>query len=315
MILVGDVGGTSTRLALAEASPQGWQLRQIKITPTQPDLPGLVRSYLRMTNASPLRAAAFCGAGPVNADGSLALTNNDCMLDPQALAQAASLERVVVLNDFEAVGHAIAVLPAATMTAVGGGLGIQGAPRVVLGPGTGLGLAALLRADERWIVINGEGGHVSLAPVDETELMVWTGLRAEFGRVSAEHVLSGPGLERIDAVLRQRAKRSAPAISGAAEAGEPDAIRATEVFSRWLGRFAGGLALSLAADGGIYLAGGVVPALRTRFNTALFRQGFEDHTPHRARLRQIACHIVTHPEPGLLGLATLVSELQLRSKQ
>lgn len=301
--LVGDVGGTNTRLALARLAPQGWVLEQLQVMPTSRELPQRLREYRRTCGVAELAAAAFCGAGPPDAKGSLRLTNADCTLCPEELAEAAGVERALVLNDFAAVAHSIAALKGSEVQALDQGRPIAKAPRLVLGPGTGLGVAALVPEGAHWRVLSGEGGHVSLAAVSEIERGILAYWRDELGRVTAEHLLSGPGLERIDAALRAAPRRSAAAISAAAAAGEPTALAGIEIFSRWLGRYAGGLALTLNASGGVYLAGGIVPGWGAGFSGKIFREGFEDHAPHSARLSAMPSYVVRHPQPGLLGLA------------
>lgn len=155
-------------------------------------------------------------------------------------------------------------------------------------------------------MLAGEGGHVDLAPVNEEEYLVCRRLALEHARVSAECVLSGPGLERLHAALHEHGSDSSAAlISKAAQAGDAHACQTLRVFARWLGRVAGDLALSLGARGGVYLAGGIVPGWGDAFDVAAFRSGFEDKAPMRDWLAQVPSFVVTHEQPGLLGLAVM----------
>jgi glucokinase len=141
--------------------------------------------------------------------------------------------------------------------------------------------------------------------VDEEELTVWQRLRAAHPRVSAETVLCGPGLERLYTALASDGPRRVGAIDAAARLGEPAAARAIALFTRWLGRVAGNLALTTGARGGVFLAGGILPRWGALFDATEFRRGFEDKAPLSAWLRAIPSYVVTHAQPGLLGLAEL----------
>jgi glucokinase len=175
----------------------------------------------------------------------------------------------------------------------------------VLGPGTGLGTAIVAAVPGGWHAIQGDGGHADLAPVDDEELDVWQRLRRLHGRLSAESVLSGPGLERLYSALADGARLGAAEIDAAAWRGEPAAAAAHALFTRWLGRVAGNLALIAGARGGVYLAGGILPRWGDRFDVSAFRRAFEDKAPYTGWLRAIPSYLVMHPQPGLLGLAVL----------
>jgi glucokinase len=301
MILVGDVGGTRTRLALASRSGDGFELAGLEVSPTTADVPAKVA---RFVGSRKVVAAAFGGAGAPRADGSIRMTNVGVHLDPVELARAAGLPRVVLVNDFGAIAESIPYLPREMLRPCGGGAAVDGEPVVVLGPGTGLGTAIGAHGPGGWHGIPGEGGHVDLAPVDDEELEVWQRLRREHGRVAAETILCGPGLERLFAAIAGRSE-SAAAIDAAAWRGEPEAAKAHALFTRWLGRAAGNVALIAGARGGVYLAGGILPRWAERFDVAAFRRGFEDKAPYTEWLRAIPAFLVLHPYPGLLGLAAL----------
>jgi glucokinase len=308
VILVGDIGGTHARLALARPVPAGWRFEQLQDLPAAGDMASAVARFLDQAGRPALEAAAFCGAGPVAADGSIRLVNAEVLLRPQELSRASGLSRVILINDFAAVAHAVARLPAAALRHCGGGTPVPDAPRVALGPGTGLGIAIAAPGRDGWTVIGGDGGHADLAPLDEEQLGVWQRLCERHGRVSAETVLSGPGLERLYAALGGEPAPAAPEIAAAAWRGEPRALQAVRLFSRWLGAVAGNLALTAGARGGVYLAGGIVPAWGPRFDAGLFRSAFEDKPPFTEWLRAVPRYVVTEPQPGLWGLAVLAQE-------
>lgn len=301
MILVGDVGGTRTRLALAAKKGAAWTLTEIEERPTAADVPAAIGRYLGGRKVS---AAAFGAAGPPAPDGSIKLTNAGVRLSTAELAKAAEVSRVVLVNDFRAIAEAVPHLLRESLLACGGGQEVAGEPIALLGPGTGLGTAIGAQGPGGWLVIQGDGGHADLAPVDDEELEVWQRLRREHGRLSAESILSGPGLERLYAALTGKSL-SAPEIDAAAWSGKPEALRAHALFTRWLGRVAGNVALLAGARGGVYLTGGILPRWGERFDVAGFRHAFEDKAPYTEWLRAIPAFIVMHPHPGLLGLAVL----------
>src|SRR5262249_42122739 len=170
--------------------------------------------------------------------------------------------------------------------------------KVVLGPGTGLGVAALLPADGRWHVIASEGGHASFGPQAPDEFEVFARLRDECGAVSAEQVLSGPGLMRLARAIDPRAACHAPeTIVASALAREPSAQAAARLFVRLLGRFAGGLALTFKALGGVYIAGGVAGGLGPLLDQPPLPAPFEGHPPHGSLLHAIPTLLITLPAP------------------
>ena len=305
MMLVGDIGGTNARLALARRDGAHYRLDHLQRYDTPDDLPALVRHYLDAFATDALTGAALCGAGPLREDGSIALTNHPCVLDPAALADAARVPLAHVVNDFQAVGQAIPALSHDDLKTCGGiTTGDPRAPRLVLGAGTGLGVASLLSYRNDWIVLPGEGGHVDLAPVDDEEHAVWQILRRDHGALSAESLLAGPGFERLYHALSGRTL-PAPDIAAAAHARDEYALRAIAMFTRWLGRVAGNAALTLGAQGGVYIGGGIVPGWGALFEPAVFRAGFEDKRGFENWLRRIPAWVITHPQPGLIGLARL----------
>jgi glucokinase len=308
MILVGDVGGTRTRLALAEREGGGWRITAIEERRTSADVLQAVAGYARSAGGGRIVSAAFSGAGAPAADGSIRLTNADVKLDALELAQAAGVAHALLVNDFRAIAEAIPYLPRDSLRPCGGGQPIPGEPVAVLGPGTGLGTAIGARGPGGWHAIQGDGGHADLAPVDDEELEAWQRLRLAHGRLSAESILSGPGLERLYSAITGGTRLGAAEIDAAAWRGEPDALRTHALFTRWLGRVAGNLALFAGARGGIYLAGGILPRWGARFDAGAFRRAFEDKAPYGPWLAAIPSFVITHPHPGLIGLAALAQD-------
>jgi glucokinase len=224
-------------------------------------------------------------------------------------AERFGLSELCLLNDFEAIAWALPHLGPAHTRPLGNDVPPREGVKVVLGPGTGLGVAALLPADGRWHVIASEGGHTSLGPQAPDEAEVFARLRDECGSVSAETVLSGAGLVRLARALDpQAACHAAETIAASALAREPAAQAAARLFVRLLGRFAGGLALTFKALGGVYIAGGVASGLGPLLDEPQFRAAFEAHPPHEALLETIPTLLITCEEPGLIGCAAHAHE-------
>jgi glucokinase len=306
-ILLADVGGTHSRFALAGAT--GRPERIVVIANDMfADLETAVAQYLNDTDTS-LHGAILAVAGPIEGE-EVALTNRTWRFRRDEFAKRFALSQLRVINDFEAIAWALPSLGSADTRP----LGAVGPPReitkVVLGPGTGLGVAALLRADGRWHVAASEGGHASFGPQADDETEVFARVRRECGGiVTAEAVLSGPGLLRLARALDPNGNyHDSEAIVAHALAGEPRALAAARLFVRLLGRFAGGLALTFKAFGGVYVTGGVGRGLGALLDEPQFRAAFEMHPPHEALLKAIPTLLITYEEPGLLGCATLAKE-------
>jgi len=301
MHLLADVGGTNVRFAVADAVGA---LRDIVVVPTQDDFAALVDAYLRDIDRPSIDCFACAAAGPCDGDA-ITLTNRPLRIDPALLVASSGARRALLVNDFAAVGHAVPLLQPSDVEQCGGGTRCDEAPALLIGPGTGLGVACALWSHGDWQVLPGEAGHADLAAVDDAELRAWQALRRGHGRVSAEDVLSGPGLQRLHLALGGEPGLTPLQIDRAADAGDAVAVECRRLFVGWLGRVAGNLALALDARGGVFIAGGIVPGWRQRFDHARFREGFEDKAPMVARMRAIPSFVVIHPVPALLGLARL----------
>jgi glucokinase len=182
----------------------------------------------------------------------------------------------------------------------------------VLGPGTGLGVGALVRAEPRWAAVPSEGGHADIGTPVGRWAEVHETIRRHVGRVSGEHVLSGPGLERIDAALRELAGKTerlpAKEIGARALAGsDPVAVEAVRIFFDYLARFSGDVALMFAAKGGLFLYGGVVQKLSALIDAERFRTAFEAKSPLEPFLEKIPIHLIVNPAPGLVGCAAVAA--------
>jgi glucokinase len=266
-----------------------------------------VRAYLGDREVD---EAVFAMALPVDSDW-VHLTNSPWAFSIEETRKALGLKGLTVINDFSAQALAIPVLSAKERHQIGEGKPVEGAPIGVIGPGTGLGVGGLLRIGDTWQPIASEGGHVSLAPRDEVDAAVWAQLRARFGHVSNERVLSGPGLVNLATTLAALAGRELDIeepkeVTRRAKTGRcPFCSAALERFSGLLGAAAGDLALTLCALGGIYIGGGLVKRLGGLFDTERFRASFVAKGRFEEYLRAVPTYLVTRRDPGLVGAAAL----------
>lgn len=306
--LVADAGATNLRVALCGPAVEGLHARRVLRCADFATLGDALESYLRETGARP-RQASLAVAGPVGGD-EFRFTNNAWMFSRERLAARFGLERLLVLNDFEALAMALPHLPAAQLQTVGGGAPEPGCAKAVLGPGSGLGVALLVPdsvAPGRWIAVPGEGGHTGFAPADEIEDDILRVLRAEHGHVSNEALLSGPGLARLYAALARLAGQDAVPLEAAQvsvralEGSDALAVRALDVFFAVLGSVAGDIALVGGARGGVYVGGGIVPRMTGAMRASRFRARFEDKGAQRGYVSGIATAVIADTAPALMG--------------
>jgi glucokinase len=295
--LLADVGGTHARLAWVAAP--GEAIRRVAgyDSDEHAGIEAVVDCYLAEQRLPPPRAAAIGIATAVLGD-EVALTNRPWRFSISALQRRWGVERLLVLNDFAALAHGLPTARAAELRPVGGGVVLEGEPMALLGPGTGLGVSGLLSTPAGPVPVVGEGGHATLAAADAGEARVLDWLRGEFGHVSAERVLSGAGIVNLHRAASALAGRPADDLDAAAitaraaAGGDPVAVEAVELFLAFLGGFAGNLALTLGARGGVFIAGGIVPRLGDRIEQSLFRQRFEAKGRFRPYLEAIATRVV-----------------------
>ncbi len=312
--LIADIGATNARFALLSPD-RGLQRPRVLACEDYPTIHAAIAAYLAdelpFTDVRKLETAALAIAGPVTGD-QVALTNHPWSFSIDELRGQLGIERLHVLNDFAAVAHAMPHLKAEERSQIGGGEPLADAPVGVLGPGSGLGVCGLVHAASGWLPLPGEGGHATMAPTNARESAVLARMRARHDHVSAERVLSGPGLVDLYTTLSEidgvpSVSYTAPQITDP-EIGRRDVYcgEAVDMFCAMLGTVAGNLALTLGARGGIYVAGGIVPKLGARFAASAFRERFEAKGRLRPYLARIPTYVVTHQFPAFLGLAALL---------
>jgi glucokinase len=302
-VLLADIGGSNSRFALFDRPGRLTDIVSIA-NDTVPDLETAIDGYLARTGVCPPRAV-LAVAGPVDGER-IALTNRPWTWRRSDLAARFGLSDLRVVNDFEAIAWAVPRFAATDLRPLGWPAPSRAGVRLVIGPGTGLGIAALAPIDGSFHVLPSEGGHSAFGPRASDEVAVFTSLMRRHGDVCAETVLSGPGLARLYQALDAHAESLSPeAIVAGALAGEPHAQATARLFVRMLGRFAGSMALTFKALGGVYIVGGIARSLAALLDESQFRASFEAHPPYEEMLARIPTWLVTCAEPGLAGCAAL----------
>ncbi|MDE2599653.1 MAG: glucokinase [Rhodocyclaceae bacterium] len=303
MILVGDIGGTRSRLALADA--QG-RLHDIGVfdNDAHSDFDNLLAAYLRNPAMRPA-GACLAVAGPIADDGRHAkLTNRDWRIDLARLEQRFGLSHTRLVNDFAAAAMGVTVDTDDDPMTLQAGRPVSDALRLVIGAGTGLGVASLIAAAQGWRVLPGEGGHIGFAPQDETQDGLCHWLREQHGRVIIEHVVSGNGLAAIHDYLHGR--RLSPAdVAQHAQQGDVQALASFDLFASIYGAVAGDYALARMARGGVFLAGGIAAANLDLMQRGPFLKAFNEKGVHSGLAACMPVAIVTEPLLGLYGAALL----------
>ncbi len=306
-----DIGATTTRCTLVD--DKGLELApEIFENADFTGVEGVLRIYLDHRRASdqPTRAALAVAAPIVGDD--VQMINIGWRFSQAALKQALNLKRLQVVNDFAAIAWALPQLTPADVVRIGGGESVPRTTLAALGPGSGLGVSALVPAADGWAVVTGEGGHVSMPALTRDEQDVIALLRDRFdGHCSAERVLSGPGLVNLYVALAELAGRGQPTVTpedvtNLAKQGEPLARKTLGMFFAMLGTVAADLAVTTGARGGIYIAGGIVPRLVEQLRKSEFRARFEDKGRYRQYLAAIPTHVITAPLPAFRGLRYLL---------
>lgn len=313
--LVGDVGGTNARFALVDADGRVRNLHVYEAAKYS-TLNDVIADFLERTlgRKRPSRAVIAC-AGPVM-DGEIEFTNLDWQVSEGDLLAQFEFEGVRLINDFCAQALACPLLTPVEQRLLGPQIkGASGAPVVVMGAGTGFGAAGLARGDRGDIAIAGEGGHAAFAPNDEVEFAAWETLKARYGRVSIERLLSGQGLydlyETVCAVKGVEARLADQiAVTEAGNAGDELAGETLDRFCGILGAVAGDLALTFGARGGVFISGGIAPRMSERLAKGGFRARFEDKGRLSAFVEQIPTSLVLHPYPAIIGAARELEQME-----
>jgi glucokinase len=314
-LVAADIGGTHARFALAQVEDGRVLELGEPLTLNTADFPGLAEAWQAFADhlGRPLpTAAALAFAYPVENDLPQ-LTNMPWTIDARTVPEDLGLARHLVLNDFSAVGHAVATLDPRHFVHIAGpdvALPARGVISIV-GPGTGLGVGIVIRGEGQYKVIASEGGNMDFSPHDDLDDRLMGALRKRFGHVSAERLVSGPALRDIYAVI---ADSDAPYADdrdlwqAALEGSDPTAAAALERFCFCLGGFAGNIALAHGANA-LVLAGGLGLRLREDLPHSGFAESLAAKGEYRSILEQLPVKLMVHPEPGLYGAAAALAAL------
>lgn len=307
-VLVGDIGGTNARFAILVDSYAEPKEFPVVLTKDFETLEDAIQSAILDHTAIQPRSAVIAIAGPVEGD-EIPLTNCQWVVKPHQLMERFNLRDITVLNDFEAQALAVACLDAPHLENIGGVASNPNGKRVVMGPGTGLGVAGLIRSRQTWVPVPGEGGHVDFGPRTDRDQQIFPFIEKIDGRVSAEQVLCGRGLQHIYRAICQadgiKPSLNTPAeiTDAALDKSNAQAIETLELFVIYLGRLAGDLALIFMAHGGVYLSGGIPQRIVSALRTGSFRAAFEDKAPHQSILKLIPVYVIVHPLAAIVGLS------------
>lgn len=308
-MLCGDIGGTKSLLGLARDGEFAVSRRYANADFA--DFPSLLAAFLADTGTAPSGIAGGClaVAGPIADDGRTArLTNLPWRIDADALSARFGLPALRIANDFAAAAlGAVTSSPAQRFT-LQAGEPQDRAPRLVVGAGTGLGMAIVLPQGESWRVVPGEGGHGAFGPADQEQIALWSFLHARHGRVSWERVVSGPGLAAIHEFVA--GTRLEPEDIAAQAAARPQGAerRALELFLTAYGAFAGDMALACLPRGGVFLAGGIAAKLLPLLQQSGFLAAFNAKAEHAGLAARMPIDVVTDPLLALHGAMLLARE-------
>jgi len=313
MVLAGDIGGTQSRFGVFDGARCVVERRFENAG--YEDVDSVLTLFLAGCRGElgllPIEAACLAVAGAVADDGRTArFTNLPWSVDVVELARRHGLPVPALINDFAAAAIGAVTAEAEGLITLQAGTPLPDSPRLIVGAGTGLGMALALPDAGRWRIVPGEGGHIGFAPTDEVQLALWKYLHGRFGRVSSERVVSGPGIAAIHAFMG--GAEVDPALIGPAALNdlasgqtETTAARTLNLFVAAYGAFAGDMALASLSRGGVYLAGGIAAKVLPALQQGSFVRTFNAKAQHTDIARRMPIHVAIDPLLGLRGAAHL----------
>lgn len=320
-LLIGDIGGTNARFALADPKSPGFSHEHTLQCADHATAEEAIRHYLEVARIRTPTAICLAAAGPI-VDDHVRFTNNPWVIAVRDLKESFGIEQVRLLNDFAAIAYSVPFLKKEDLVPIG-----LPEPRPlsenvymigVVGPGTGLGAVGLHKDGDDLLPIPGEASHGGFAPESRVQIDILKQLRERFDRVSSERLLSGPGIENLYWALcrihgeKRTQPNAADIFAAGIGGGDNRAAEAVEVFFEILGQFAGDYALSLGASDGIFIAGGIAKRYPDKLVNSRFRTGFESKGRHRSLMERIPTQLITHAQPGLLGAAFCAQQMANR---
>ncbi len=306
--LIADIGGTNARFALLEGMQTTPLFAKTLVCEDYASLTEAIHAYLKSISIFNINNAAIAVATAVTNDH-LKLTNNAWSFSIEEIRREFNLDSLKVINDFTAISIAIPYLHAGQYHQIGRGVAEKNSVKAVIGPGTGLGVSAVMPHAKNWIPLEGEGGHVSYGALNKREADVLSIISQTKKHISAETLVSGAGLRLLYKTIAQLEKAdiqftdpkdiSHHAINNNC----PIAKEALSIFCEILGTVAGNLALTLGSHGGVYIGGGIVPKILEFFEASNFRHRFDNHGRFTDYLKGIPVFVITTDYPAFIGIA------------
>jgi glucokinase len=313
MCLIADIGGTNARFALVDEGSTTPQHERTLSCANYRTLIDAVLAYLEDASQEMPETASLAIATPVSNDR-VVMTNHVWDLSLEETRKTLGLRSLKVLNDYTALALALPYLDKDDLHQVGGGAAVAKQTMAVLGPGTGLGVSGAIYAGDYWLPLQSEGGHASYGPLDDRETAVINVIRKHRDHISAESLVSGPGLvllyesiAKCDGVEHELLSPEQIA-NKALRKSDVSADEAVSMLCGILGSIAGNLALTLGARGGVFIGGGIVPKLGDYFDSSPFRTRFESKGRFSKYLSEIPTHVINSKYPALIGAAVAVRE-------
>ena len=311
-ILIADIGGTNARFALADNTPSYFSQTLTLKTVDFEKLTDAIDAYLSSLNITQLQGICLAVAGPVSNEGVI-FPNSHWSVKCEHLRKKYNITRTCLLNDWESISYSLSVLNQSDLQAIGGqwtSLADQDNDYTVatLGPGSGLGISGLLRRNQSLTPLITEGGHAGFSAENEMQAEVLRYLHGKYDtRISIERVLSGPGIVNIHEALCAIHNTECPELTAAEIAaagtnkGDILCVQTIDLFFEILGQVAGDIALTIGANQGVFIGGGIVQRYSDSLVTSRFRQGFENKGRHSQLMKGIPTWLIKHRNPGLLG--------------
>lgn len=312
LALVGDIGGTNSRFGLVE--PGTTRVAQVAVQKNDnfASLEDSIAAYVKAQGVSGLAGAAIAVAGPVEGE-TVHLTNRNWSFTRESLRKAADAKAFRLLNDFEALALALPHLDGEDVVQIGGELPQKPAVKIVLGPGTGLGMATLAPLPQGgWMALPGEVGHITLPVVTQGEFD-WRERMSKPGVLfEAEDAITGGGLLRMYRAATDKPVLETPeAVLQAALVGtDAAAVKTLDQFITWLARVAGDAAMTMQAKGGVYLAGGIAPSIVEKLKSGPFRSIFEEKGRLAFVMKPIPVYVIVDKFPAFKGCAAAIADMR-----
>jgi glucokinase len=306
--LIADMGATTTRCAFVQGPGFAVENFRLFANDDYTSAGNLLASFMSDADQSATNCA-LAVAAPVHGDD-IEMINRDWRFSRSTLAAELGVSNMQILNDFHAIAYALGSLDEDSRIEIGQATEYRDGNLAVLGPGSGLGMAAWIGGKSHGEAMCGEGGHITVAGRNNDEDEIIEKIRQRFDHCSAERILSGPGLITLHQAMHGLEVATSEEITG-----NPDDIQCQATlnqFFSFLGGVAADLALISGAFGGVYLAGGIVPACIEQLQMSPFRERFEDKNRYRDYMQRIPTYVITDPVPGLRGLSAFIAENNIR---